>query len=132
VTIGGYSSLARLASLSGVVLALAGSGTYAATTPDQYAKWGELAAQKAESAVSTTVGALEMAPTQPVCFTVSDAADIDAKLVTLERDLKVARAKARKLGGVLGCGVGVGWQIDKGSTTVDSVPFCGVVFGWRF
>jgi len=111
--IGDCSSLVRLASLSGVVLALAGSGTYAATTHDS--------ASSKQSAVSTDV-----------CLSTDEAANVDAKLVTLERDLKVARAKARKLGGVLGCGVGVGWQIDNGSTTVDSVPFCGVVFGWRF
>jgi len=103
-------------SLFAVVLALAGSVTFAATTA---------------SPKPSTASPLFAGPTD-VCLSSDQAADIDTKIVVLERDLKLAKAKARKFGGVLGCGAGIGWKVDQGVTTVDATPFCGAVFGWRF
>jgi hypothetical protein len=60
------------------------------------------------------------------------AADVDVRLIELERDLKLAKSKARRLGGVLGCGVGVGAEIEAGEATLDAIPSCGVYYGWRF
>ena len=67
-----------------------------------------------------------------VCLSLEVATLTDVKLVELDRDLKLAKAKSKRLGGVLGCGVGVGLQVEDGDTTFDATPFCGVVWGWRF
>lgn len=66
-----------------------------------------------------------------VCFTVDEAADIDVRLIELERDLKVARAKTKRFGLTAGCGPGVAARVLDGEATLDSAIVCGVVWGPR-
>ena len=67
-----------------------------------------------------------------VCFTVSEAAKIDRKLIQYERDLTLGR-KQRRFGMTLGGGCGLGGMLDENYDT-RIVPNCGayLVWGIRF
>lgn len=67
-----------------------------------------------------------------VCFSLDEAAAIDVTLAEQARDLKILRAKVRKFGWVVGCGVGIVGEIQDGQTTLDSSPTCALIYGLRF
>lgn len=67
-----------------------------------------------------------------VCFPLSVAADIDARLIQLDADLRVAKAKNRRWGGVVGCGPFVGLAVRDSKVDLNGYVGCGAVLGLRF
>lgn len=67
-----------------------------------------------------------------VCLTLGEAADLAVKQIELSRDLKLAKAKVRRFGGVIGCGPGIGFQVESNEVTLDGQMLqCGFYFGIR-
>lgn len=70
---------------------------------------------------------LDECPSHLVCFTPAEAHRINVKLITLERDVKVAKIKKlKRFGTTIGCGAGHAF------TTNEVNINCGVMWGFRF
>ena len=68
-----------------------------------------------------------------VVFTIRQAADVDRQLIMLERDLVVAQARYRRLGCVVGGGLGVSVvATDEFEVRAAPAGHVGVTCGWRF
>jgi hypothetical protein len=67
-----------------------------------------------------------------VCFTPTEIGEIDVKLILLERDLKIAKARGKRFGFTAGCGPGIAGRIVNDETTLDAAIVCGVVWGPHF
>lgn len=71
-------------------------------------------------------------PVGLVCFTVREAGDIDLRMIALEKDVKLAKARSKKLGLTAGCGPGTSIEVVSGAVTFEPKVFCGVVWGLRW
>lgn len=67
-----------------------------------------------------------------VCFSAEEAGEIDVRLIELERDLRIERARGKRFGFTAGCGPGVAARLIDGDATIDGAVVCGVVWGPRF
>ena len=72
-------------------------------------------------------------PRRFVCFSIDEEADRQVKIALLERDLKLARVKGKRVGCVAGAGLGVAGVVDE-EFNLRAVPgvTVGVTCGWRF
>ena len=76
---------------------------------------------------------IQRCPEQMVCFTIREAAEIDARLIELQADLeRVKLKKLRRFGFTLGCGAGVGPAFSTGAITAELNASCGAFWGFRF
>ena len=71
------------------------------------------------------------------CVRVEELAERTAIVWELRADLARSKAKQRRLGGVLGCGLGLSGVVVE--SPIDGMRFetapavhCGYTFGWRF
>jgi len=72
-------------------------------------------------------------PVGLVCFRPAEIGEIDIRLIELERDLKIARAKVARLGWTIGCGTGGSVAFDGGKIALEQhVVMCGAMWGLRF
>jgi len=67
-----------------------------------------------------------------VCFTLADAADIDVRLIQLDADLRTAKARNRRWGGVVGCGPVVALAVNDNKVDINGAVACGAFMGLRF
>ena len=66
-------------------------------------------------------------PPEMVCFTIEEAHRINVKLIELERDLKIAKAKKlRRFGPSIGCTVG--YEFETSGPGIN----CGLMYGFRW
>lgn len=66
------------------------------------------------------------------CLTVADYAKMTEIKIQLQTDLNVAHIKARRFGGVVGCGPVVALSISESKVNLGSAIGCGAFLGWRF
>ena len=69
-----------------------------------------------------------------VCLRIKEAANLDRKLITLERDLALAKARGlHRVGWTVGCGPGLGSVVDENlHARVVPTFACGAFIGLRF
>jgi hypothetical protein len=71
-------------------------------------------------------------PVGLVCFTIEEAGAVDVKLIQMERDLKLAKARVKRLGVTAGCGPGAAVELVDGNLSIEPKLFCGLVWGMRW
>jgi hypothetical protein len=67
-----------------------------------------------------------------VCYTPAEVGEISTKLITLERDVTIAKAKVRRFGWTIGCGGGAVPTLDAGVLEVEPKVVCGAIYGFRW
>ena len=67
-----------------------------------------------------------------VCFTVAEVGEIDRKVITLERDIAIAKARVKRFGFVAGCGPGVAVELIEGKVNVTPNINCSLAYGIRW
>lgn len=71
-------------------------------------------------------------PVGLVCFTPAEVAEIEKRVIVLERDLSIEKARSSRLG--LCAGPGAGYSVSYDEGTVEASPSIGayIVWGLRF
>ena len=68
-----------------------------------------------------------------ICLTLNELAERTAFIWQLQAERTLLKARARRFGFTVGCGVGVAGVINEAyETQTAPAMFCGGMYGWRF
>jgi hypothetical protein len=67
-----------------------------------------------------------------VCYSPAEVGDISTKMISLERDIAISKARIKRFGWTAGCGGGAVPSFNDGALEVEPKIVCGAIWGLRW